>query len=77
MMMGGYGFGFGGLAGLGFWILILVVLILVITWISKIIRVSDTNLEHDLDATEILKQRYARGEIDRQQFKAMLEDIKA
>ena len=77
-MMGGWGGGwFGGIFMMIFWILILVGLVFLIKWL-----VQSTNrgkLEAGGSAGEraldILKERYARGEIDKAEFEAKKEDL--
>jgi uncharacterized membrane protein len=64
--MMGYG-GWGWIFGLVFWVLAFITLILVIFWLSRNI----TGAGRALSASEILKQRYARGEITKKQFDEM------
>lgn len=87
-MMGGGSFGFGGLGAIGM-ILNLVItigvivgIVLLIVWLVR--RVSSDVTGGALaggryggpaSAKEILQQRYARGEIDRQQYQEMLADL--
>ena len=71
-MMGGWGFGWFMMA---FWILVLLGLILLIRWILQI-----TNTEKGIsagrsDPLDILKVRYAKGEIDKIEFEAKKVDI--
>jgi len=79
-----YGYGYGGHMMFGmdglmvvYWGLILFGLILLINWLLTANR-----KEHDSefrssagDALEILKSRYARGDIDLEQFKKMRDEI--
>ncbi len=68
-MMGGWGMGwFGGIFMMLFWALIIVALVFFIRWL---VRSSDNRSETRLSqsrALEILKERYARGEIDTEEF---------
>jgi putative membrane protein len=72
-MMEGYGMGFG-------WIFALI-LIVVIVWAA--VRVADASrtrqgqggYSNRNDAMEILKARYAKGEIDREEFERMKKDL--
>jgi len=76
-IMGGYGMGwFGPIFMIAFWILILSGLFFVIKWI---IRASTGHkspiLRTGSNALEILKERYARGEIDRESFETMKQQL--
>jgi putative membrane protein len=52
--------------------------ILLIAWIVSLFgRKQSGALSREPDATEILKQRYARGEIDKREFKAKLADLES
>ncbi|VBB45475.1 exported hypothetical protein [uncultured Desulfatiglans sp.] len=70
-MMDGWGMGwFGGIFMLAIWILIIVGLIFLIRWLVHNTR-SDSHASSgggSSRALDILKERYARGEIDRQEF---------
>ncbi len=68
--MMGYG-GWGWIAGLAFWALAFVALVLVVFWLYR----SITGGTRALSASEILKQRYARGEITKKQFDEMKKDL--
>ena len=73
-MYGGHGFGyFGGLMWL-FWIL----LIVVIVWAVKAIMPADRNNQRtDKSPMEVLQDRFARGEIDEDEYqrrRKLLED---
>lgn len=73
--IGGSGFGMGGGFGmLLFWILILVALFFGVRWIMSNSggKRSDAG---DNDALRILESRYAKGEIDRQEFEQKKQDL--
>jgi putative membrane protein len=75
-MMGGWGMGwFGGIFMLVFWILILVGLVFVIRWLVQATSKKGDSGQHGSRAMEILKERYARGEIDKAQFEDMKRDL--
>ncbi len=78
-MMGGYGgFGFnllGMIVPLVFWALILVGIMLLVVWV--VLNVSKTSQPSNSDpAIEILKARYVRGEITKEQFNAIKRDLR-
>jgi len=75
-MMGGWGMGwFGGLFMIIFWILILVALVFFIKWLVQNTGRSQTGLGGGNRALEILKERYARGDIDKAEFETMKMDL--
>jgi putative membrane protein len=68
-MMQGWGMGwFGGIFMIVFWILILVGLVLVIKWLIQTTSRGKVEGNTGSRAMEILKERYARGEIDKAEF---------
>jgi putative membrane protein len=71
---GGYGL-IGGIIGLLVTIAILVGLVLITSSQHGFLPPMSQNA-NQLSASEILAQRYARGEITREQFKQMQEDIR-
>ncbi len=75
--MMGYGFGGGGFMGLVFWSLVLAALILAIVWISRMVSRVGKGSDTGSDALEILKQRFARGEIDRKEYEDKLKDLRS
>ncbi|MBC8335922.1 MAG: SHOCT domain-containing protein [Anaerolineales bacterium] len=68
--------GFGGLGMILFWVVVIVGII----WL--VIALGGSNLQlpkqsgNGQSAREILDQRYARGEIDREEYEAMKQDLK-
>lgn len=68
--------GFGGLGMILFW----VVVIAGIIWLVMALGGSNLKLpkqsENGQSAREILDQRYARGEIDREEYETMKQDLK-
>lgn len=80
--MHGYGFGYTGwgLMAIGsvLFLLVLVGLILLVVWAVRQGKRSDRvdNNQRTDSAEEILKARYARGEITREEYRSMLEDLK-
>jgi putative membrane protein len=75
-MMGGWGMGwFGGIFMVVFWILILVGLVFVIRWLLQATSKKGDSGQRGSRAIDILKERYARGEIDKAQFENMKRDL--
>ena len=75
-MMGGWGMGwFGGIFMVVFWILILVGLVFVIRWLVQATGKKGDSRQSGSRALEILKERYARGEIDKAEFEVMKSDL--
>lgn len=74
-MMDGYGYGImsGGMwiIGLLFWLLILVGLILLIKYLWEGAGAKRT----EESALEVLKKRYARGEISKEEFEEKKKDL--
>ena len=78
-MMWGYdGFGFGGGAmGIGmlvFWVLIIAAIVLLVRGIGGRSNEVETRLR-DNTPLDILRERYARGEIGKSEFEAMRHDL--
>jgi putative membrane protein len=75
-MMGSWGMGwFGGIFMIVFWILILVGLVFLIRWLVQATGKKENGTPRGSRAMEILKERYARGEIDKAQFEDMKRDL--
>ncbi len=75
-MMDGWGLGyglFGWLMMLLFWILIVVGIVLVVRWFIS--EGKPKGLGTEETALDIAKKRYARGEIDKEQFETMKRDL--
>lgn len=62
--------GWGGLWMALWWILIILGVVALVRWISR-----TDNPRRDTSALEIVKQRYARGEIDQQEFQKMMREL--
>jgi putative membrane protein len=78
-MMGGGMMGYGGfgLIGLLFNLVIVIGIVVLIVWAVK--RFSGGSINNQASGTqsprEILQARYARGEITREQYQQMLQDL--
>ena len=72
--MGGYGMGFGGSFMWLFWIIVIVVIL----WAIKAATGNSNNSpDRQKSALDIIKQRYAKGEIDQQEFEQKRKDLEA
>lgn len=72
-MMGGYGMSDG--FGLG-WILMILWGVLIVVGIAALVKwMLDGQRSDDRKALDILKARYARGEIDEEAFRKMKRDL--
>ena len=80
-MMWGYGFGWGWFMmvfGGVLWIALLAILVwALIRWWERKARVPGSGGSASASALEILRQRYARGEIDTATFEQMRERLQA
>lgn len=81
-MMHGYGFGgmglFGGWIGLIFNLAILVGIVILVVWAVKRFTNGSTSgnqFPGNQNPREILQARYARGEITRDQYQQILQDL--
>jgi putative membrane protein len=75
-MMGNWGMGwFGMIFMIAFWVLIIVGLVFLIKWLIQTTSSGKTSGRVGSGAIEILKERYARGEIDQAEFEAKKKDL--
>ncbi len=67
----GMGFGFGAIAVIIFWVL----LILGIVYLIKMVAGSSKKEGKQETAIDILKMRYAKGEISKEEFEKIKDDL--
>ena len=67
-MMGWFG---GGIMMVAFWVLFIVFIV----WVVR--EISGKNSQSSSTALDILKERYAKGEIGKEEFEAKKKDIKS
>ena len=65
MMTDGFGMGFGG--GL-MWLFWIVAIILIVWGVKLAVRIGNQSEEGGISALDILKERYAKGEIDQAEY---------
>jgi len=70
-MMGWMGWG-GGIGMILFWTIIIVLVVFLIKWFTS---QSKRGLEKKDSPMDILKRRYARGEIDKKEFEEKKNDL--
>lgn len=68
-----WGFGWWGMTF--FWILVIVGIVFLIKWLVEQGRTSRKPFEGGEGALDILKKRYARGEIDKEEFEQKKKDL--
>jgi putative membrane protein len=72
----GYGMGwFWPIIMVAFWIAVIVAIVFLIRWLIKTPRTGEQWARPEDSALEILKRRYARGEIDKQEFEEKKKDL--
>jgi putative membrane protein len=78
--MMGWGWGmswFGQIIMAAFWVAVIVGIVFLIRWVILSSRSGGSREGAADSAIEILKQRYARGEIDREEFEQKKKDLAA
>ena len=74
--MYGWGMGwFGSIFSLIFWILVIVGMVFLIRWLIHMSKGHPELKQSGSRALEILKERYARGEIEKQEFEEKKKDL--
>ncbi len=67
--------GFGGWWMMIFWIVVVVAVIFLIKWLVERGKTGGGESEKQERSLDILKKRYARGEIDRKEFEQKRRDL--
>jgi len=76
MMGHWWGFGWhGGIFMIVFWVVVLLFLVLLIKWLVQSGGRDKTTGDNADHALEILRERYARGEIEKEEFDAKKKDL--
>jgi putative membrane protein len=77
MMGWGFGMGWFGLVMMGvFWVLVIVAIIFLVRWLAVSSRSNRSDgPKSEESALEILKKRYARGEINKEEFEEKKRDL--
>ncbi len=74
---GGWGMGFGFIPMLLFWVLMITAVVLLLKYLFRqLSSVQRDEAAQDI-AIKLLRERYARGEIDQQEFEQRLSVLKA
>jgi putative membrane protein len=71
----GWGMGFGWLFMILFWILVIAGSAVLVRWIASYGEKKGQGSQSSETPLDILKKRYARGEISREQYEQMKKDI--
>ena len=75
-MMGNWGMGwFGMIFMMIFWVLVIVGLVFLIKWLIQTTSSGKASEQTGSRAIKILKERFARGEIDRAEFESKKKDL--
>jgi len=75
-MMGNWGMGgFGMIFMMVFWVLVIIGLVFLIKWLIQTTSSGKTNGRTGSKAIDVLKERYARGEIDKAEFESKKKDL--
>ena len=76
--MMGFGYGYGWLSAIFmiiFWALVILAIVLFIGWLVRQAKGDTPNDNTSNKAIDILKERYAKGEIDKEEFKVKKKEL--
>ena len=73
-MMGGWGGGFG-IGMILWWIIVIGIIVLAVYGISNLGQKNKISFTHPSDPLAILKTRYAKGEITKEEFDRIKQDL--
>ena len=77
-MMGGWGMGwFGSIFMLIFWVLVIIGLVFLIKWLIQTTKGEKDSTRTSSRALDILGERYARGEINKDEFEKIKRDLQS
>lgn len=71
----GMGYGYGGIFMILWWILIIVGIVAVVKWLTTSASGRAGRQVADKSALDILKERYARGEIEQEEFQRKKREL--
>jgi putative membrane protein len=74
-MMNGYGYGYGGPIHILVWIVVIVAVVALVVWLVRWVGPAHRALPHRSAGLEVLEERYARGEINRDEYLQKKKDI--
>ena len=75
-MMGGWGMGWiGTIFMIVFWVLVILGLVFLIKWLIQTTKGEKDVVHAGSRALDILNERYAKGEIDKEEFEQVKKDI--
>jgi putative membrane protein len=77
-MMNGWGYGWGfGVAHMVFWVVVLIAIVVGAVWLIRSSVTPQTGLPRRSAGLDVLEERYARGEIKREEYLEKKRDILA
>jgi putative membrane protein len=71
--IGGWGMGFGGPVTILFWVLVAVGVVVLVKWLAE--QSSMGASARDKSPLDIVRERYARGEINREEYEQKAHDL--